>query len=141
MDLLGYHPARWNADHIVPRARGGKETWGNVQLTHQVCNGIKSHAVLPEPQPWLYAELCRASIARFENRGKPTLNRLERMRLKATEKVSDLEKVKKIIKLSREQGIPAPPGMAVSRRKVIAADAVAKVQRYQIRLIAKHRSV
>jgi 5-methylcytosine-specific restriction endonuclease McrA len=137
MNLAGHHPGRWNVDHINPRAKGGTETWGNVQLAHRGCNSIKSHGALPEPPPWLYAELCRTAVTRFENGGKPALNRLERLRLVATKKVAELEMVKKMIKQSREEGIAVPPGLALSRRKIIARDAIAKVERHQNRLVAK----
>ena len=29
-------------DHIVPIAKGGTHTWGNVQLVHRICNSMKS---------------------------------------------------------------------------------------------------
>lgn len=29
-------------DHIIPLSKGGTHTWGNVQLTHRICNSVKS---------------------------------------------------------------------------------------------------
>lgn len=33
-------------DHVVPRAKGGTHTWGNVKLAHCVCNSIKSDSLV-----------------------------------------------------------------------------------------------
>lgn len=67
MTVSGHHPARWNVDHIIPKSKGGEHVWGNVQLVHKGCNAQKSDLELPEPPPWLYAELLRAAISRFDN--------------------------------------------------------------------------
>ena len=32
-------------DHITPLAKGGTHTWNNVQLTHRICNSIKSDII------------------------------------------------------------------------------------------------
>ncbi len=35
------HPNSASLDHIIPLARGGTHTWGNVQLAHLACNSAK----------------------------------------------------------------------------------------------------
>jgi hypothetical protein len=35
------HPASADLDHILPSARGGPNTIGNLQLAHRCCNGSK----------------------------------------------------------------------------------------------------
>ncbi|QNE48716.1 HNH endonuclease (plasmid) [Glaciihabitans sp. INWT7] len=35
------HPASVELDHILPSARGGRHTVGNLQLAHKYCNGSK----------------------------------------------------------------------------------------------------
>lgn len=41
----GNHPS---IDHVMPLAKGGTHTWGNVKLAHHKCNWVKSDAVLYE---------------------------------------------------------------------------------------------
>jgi hypothetical protein len=36
------HPASAELDHILPSARGGSHTVGNLQLAHRYCNGSKN---------------------------------------------------------------------------------------------------
>ena len=35
------HPLRFEADHIIPLARGGADTLANKQATHRQCNNTK----------------------------------------------------------------------------------------------------
>lgn len=37
-----YYPS---IDHVIPIAKGGTHTWGNVKLAHRICNSIKSDRV------------------------------------------------------------------------------------------------
>ena len=39
------YPSR---DHIVPKSKGGKNTWSNIRLAHRICNSLKSYAPLVE---------------------------------------------------------------------------------------------
>lgn len=36
------HPGSAEIDHIVPRAKGGPNTWGNVRVAHRLCNGRRN---------------------------------------------------------------------------------------------------
>ena len=33
-----YYPSR---DHVVPKSKGGKNSWGNIKLAHRICNSAK----------------------------------------------------------------------------------------------------
>jgi 5-methylcytosine-specific restriction endonuclease McrA len=37
-------------DHVIPRARGGKDDDGNLRCAHRICNSLKSDATLTEEQ-------------------------------------------------------------------------------------------
>ena len=39
------YPSR---DHVVPKSKGGKNTWSNIRLAHRICNSLKSYAPLVE---------------------------------------------------------------------------------------------
>lgn len=45
---------RLEVDHVMPRARGGKDTAGNLVTACEDCNGGKSAAL---PEDWLRAEI------------------------------------------------------------------------------------
>lgn len=51
--LIG--PNHPSIDHIVPFAKGGSHTWGNVQLAHHMCNSIKGDSVEVIPYAEEYA--------------------------------------------------------------------------------------
>jgi len=137
MELRGHHPGRWNVEHVIPRAKSGTQNWGNLKLAHRGCNSEKSDLALPEPPPWLYAELCRASIARFENDGRPARNKLERARYEAVFIVADLAMMEKGIELAREHGIIEFGGFPLLHQKAQTKRAIAKVRRLQNRVIAE----
>ena len=56
VDLTAMHPdpMRASVDHIIPRARGGSDDISNLQLSHLLCNQIKSDRV-EAPVPLLAA--------------------------------------------------------------------------------------
>ncbi len=51
ISLLRPHPAAAEVDHLVPRVRGGPDTWRNVRITHAYCNALRSDASYGEPDP------------------------------------------------------------------------------------------
>jgi len=38
---LKFSQCNWNIDHIIPLGVGGKDTVGNTQLAHRLCNSAK----------------------------------------------------------------------------------------------------
>ena len=65
MALVMPHPASFALDHRVPKSRGGAWVLGNLDLTHNHCNGQKNEASLPEPSRELYAVLLDEAVARY----------------------------------------------------------------------------
>jgi 5-methylcytosine-specific restriction endonuclease McrA len=137
MNLRGHHPGRWNVDHVTPRSRGGAQVWGNLMLAHRGCNTEKGDLALPEPPAWLYAQLRRAAIERFEDFGLPERNVLERARYDAVVTIANLGIMKSNFEYTREQGLDVS-GFRIPQQAKRAEQAIAKVQRIQDRVVAKH---
>lgn len=53
------HPAKAEVDHIVPRVAGSPHTWGNVRVTHSVCNRFRGGWLTPG-WDWLPQQYLRA---------------------------------------------------------------------------------
>lgn len=60
LDLGIMHDLAPSRDHVIPLAKGGTHTWGNIKLAHRICNSIKRdtmptdahHAPRQTLMPW-----------------------------------------------------------------------------------------
>jgi len=84
LELRHPHPGSFNVDHIVPKALGGTNTWGDVWLAHKGCNSQKNSISVPEPDAPLYAELLGASVDAFEHPETHVPSKIEALRKEAT---------------------------------------------------------
>lgn len=141
MTLKGIHPGRWNVDHILPKANGGLNTWGNVQLTHKACNGQKLNLVLPEPPPWLYAQLRRAAISKFECNGIHVQSEIEVLRSRASLRVAvhamESQLVQWNLENSKDEAFKARVRNYLAMLQGDADDAIALVAQCQAVLVAE----
>lgn len=44
--VIVYGNAYPSRDHVVPKSRGGKNTWDNIRLAHRICNTLKGNSPL-----------------------------------------------------------------------------------------------
>lgn len=49
-ELKSPHPGSPEADHIIPKDKGGKDTLDNLQLSHRKCNRDKSDKLDYQPK-------------------------------------------------------------------------------------------
>jgi hypothetical protein len=57
-DVDVQHDMAPSRDHVLPLAKGGTHTWGNVRLAHRICNSLKRDTVPAsgvDMQRWLFA--------------------------------------------------------------------------------------
>jgi 5-methylcytosine-specific restriction endonuclease McrA len=69
------HPAKPEVDHIVPKVAGGDHTWGNVRVTHSVCNRFRNGGFIDLSLEWLPQQYRRAFDRGMERYSAPNQGR------------------------------------------------------------------
>lgn len=61
------HPASAQVDHVIPKSRGGGDSWGNLRVTHRQCNMERNDLRRGELTPENALELLHRGLHRHDH--------------------------------------------------------------------------